>query len=403
MSQIATCGSLPGEKEMKGLAVTISVILVLSVATLAQTTAFNYQGRLTEGGNPANGAFQMQFKLFDSLGGAGQVGSTLNDVPVTATQGTFAVKLDFGANALSGANRWLEISVRHNSGESYTTLAPREQIASSPYAVRTLSAASADNALQLGGIAASEYVTTTNGGSSFIRNGTIQQTGNLNISGKGTFSDSVLVGNSISNFGFKMYVVSDDGEAIFGQTKGVGRAIYGASSSGYAGFFQGQMYMSGNVGIDTSNPQRLLHVNGRARIGVIPPEPSAASVCFNASGDLLQCGGSSMRWKTNVTQFAAGLDIIRRLRPINFNWKDSGQPDIGLGAEEVAGLAPELTFKNQDGEVTGVKYERLNMLLINAVKELELKIERQQATIDSLRALVCPNAPNSRRCKEVPK
>ncbi len=59
----------------------------LALPLNAQTTAFNYQGRLTEAGNPANGAFQMQFKLFDSLSGAGQVGSTISDVPVTVSQG----------------------------------------------------------------------------------------------------------------------------------------------------------------------------------------------------------------------------------------------------------------------------------------------------------------------------
>ena len=110
----------------------------------AQTTAFNYQGSLKDGGTAANGSFQMQFKLFDSVGGAGQIGSTITDIPVTVTAGIFSVKLDFGSNALSGAGRWLEIAVRHNSGESYTTLSPREQVASSPYSVRTLSAASAD-------------------------------------------------------------------------------------------------------------------------------------------------------------------------------------------------------------------------------------------------------------------
>src|SRR5215204_5677654 len=128
-------------------------------AISAQTTVFNYQGKLSDSGAAANGTFQMQFKLFDSLAGGGQIGATLADVPVTATNGVFSVKLDFGANALSGANRWLEIDVRRNAGESYTTLSPREQIASSPYAVRTLSAATADNALQLGGVPASEYVT----------------------------------------------------------------------------------------------------------------------------------------------------------------------------------------------------------------------------------------------------
>jgi hypothetical protein len=122
----------------------LGTILMLSAAAWMQTTVFVYQGRLNDGGNAANGSFQMQFKLFDSLGGAGQIGSTITDVPVMVNQGVFSVKLDFGSNALSGANRWLEIAVRHNSNESYTTLAPREQIASSPYSVRTLSAASAD-------------------------------------------------------------------------------------------------------------------------------------------------------------------------------------------------------------------------------------------------------------------
>jgi hypothetical protein len=142
-----------------------------------QTTAFNYQGRLTDGGSPANGSFQMRFRLFDALAAGNQIGSTINDVPVTVTQGVFSVKLDFGANALNGANRWIEIAVRQNSGEGYTTLSPREQVASAPYAVRTLSAATADtatnaitaatatNALNLGGVPAVSYLQTDGNGS----------------------------------------------------------------------------------------------------------------------------------------------------------------------------------------------------------------------------------------------
>ncbi|MDM7923067.1 MAG: hypothetical protein QUS14_12275, partial [Pyrinomonadaceae bacterium] len=110
---------------------------LISVNALGQTTAFKYQGSLTDTGSPANGSFQMQFKLFDAVSNGTQVGSTLTDVPVTATNGVFTVTLDFGSAALSGANRWLEISVRRNSGESYVTLSPREPITSSPYSVRT--------------------------------------------------------------------------------------------------------------------------------------------------------------------------------------------------------------------------------------------------------------------------
>src|SRR5262249_20345834 len=60
---------------------------------------------------------------------------------------------------------------------------------------------------------------------------------------------------------------------------------------------------TGAVGINTSDPQRLLDVAGRARIGSIPSEPSTGQVCFNVAGDLLQCGASSLKWKTNVAPF----------------------------------------------------------------------------------------------------
>ena len=138
----------------------------------------------------------------------------------------------------------------------------------------------------------------------------------------------------------------------------------------------------------TATPVRTLTVNGRARIGSIPLELSSAHVCFNPQGDLVQCGLSSLRFKTNVQQFLGGLDIIRRLRPISFNWKEGGLPDIGLGAEEVAKVAPSFTFTNDKGEVTGVRYERLDLLLINAVKEQQQQLEQQRQQIAQLQGQV---------------
>ena len=209
------------------------LVLTLSQILNSQTTAFNYQGRLTDAGSPATGAFQMQFKLFDSLGGPTQIGPTISDVPVTVTAGNFSVKLDFGSSALSGANRWLEIAIRRNSGESYTTLSPREQIASSPYAVRTLSAASADtatnattatNALNLGGVAANQYVQTSDprlsdsriplpGSANYIQNSLGQQaSSNFNISGNGTMG-SLNLGGAATYSGIAAPAVSPNGQA----------------------------------------------------------------------------------------------------------------------------------------------------------------------------------------------
>ena len=168
----------------------------------------------------------------------------------------------------------------------------------------------------------------------------------------------------------------------------------------------GNTNLIGNVGINTTDMTRTLTVAGRARISNIPQEASGASVCFNVNGDLLQCGASSLKWKTNVRSFRSGLDIIQQLRPISFNWKEDGRPDIGLGAEEVAKVAPSLTFTDDKGEVTGVKYERLSMLLINAIKEQQAIIEHQQSQLErqdkqisGLKKLVCRSRRRAAVCK----
>jgi hypothetical protein len=179
----------------------LTFVLAASHAQLnGQSTAFNYQGRLTDGGNPANGAFLLQFKLFDALSGGSQIGSTLNDVAVTAANGTFSARLDFGTAPLSGANRWLEIAVRRNGSEAYTTLSPREQIGSSPYSIRTLSAAMADDSQKLGGVNASDYVTAASGGTNFIRNqSTPQPSSSFNITGNGVIAGGLGIGLAAAN------------------------------------------------------------------------------------------------------------------------------------------------------------------------------------------------------------
>ena len=175
----------------------LALLLGLAIASAAQTTAFNYQGKLTDAGAAVQATYQMQFRLFDAVAGGSQIGATVENAAVSVEQGVFSVRLDFGAGAFSGADRYLEIAVRRNANESYTTLSPRQQIASSPYSIRTISAQTADVALdaqKLGGVAASEYVTNTNVGSSFIRNSTTPQTANFNISGNALVGGLVGLG-----------------------------------------------------------------------------------------------------------------------------------------------------------------------------------------------------------------
>jgi hypothetical protein len=123
----------------------LAIMFLATSAALAQTTGFTYQGRLTDGGTSANGNYDLQFALFDSLSGGTQVGSTQTLNTVAVNNGVFTVSLDFGANAFPGASRFLEISARPAGSGSFTLLSPRQPITSTPYAVRSLNATSADN------------------------------------------------------------------------------------------------------------------------------------------------------------------------------------------------------------------------------------------------------------------
>jgi hypothetical protein len=171
-------------------------VLVLMIAftaqvVFAQSNSFTYQGRLIEGGPPANGNYDLQFALWDSASGGSQVGSNLIVNSVAVSNGVFALTLDFGANSFPGVS----------------------QVTSTPYAVRSASAASADNATnatnattatnatQLGGVAASQYGQTndsrltdprsrTAGSPNYIQNAS------FNISANGT-AGGTLLGNVV--------------------------------------------------------------------------------------------------------------------------------------------------------------------------------------------------------------
>lgn len=183
------------------------LLLFTSVTALGQSSVFSYQGRLTDNGNPADGLFDMQFKLFNTatVGTGTQFGTTISQT-LQVTNGAFSVQLDFGAcpACFDGAARFLEIGLRPTGSPAhYTLLGPRQPIASAPYAVRSLAAAAADSLsvacvncvtssqiqnVQGGQVNGAIPVASVPAGSAnYIQNATIQQAGsNFNISGNGT-------------------------------------------------------------------------------------------------------------------------------------------------------------------------------------------------------------------------
>ncbi len=133
----------------------LAALCFFSVAApaFAQGSAFTYQGKLTDGGTPATGAYDFRFILYNADAGGSQVGTTLTADDVVVTAGAFTVVLDFGPNIFDGQARWLELAVRQGASTGiYTVLSPRQPVTPAPYAIFAAKAGSVAN----GGITAAQ-------------------------------------------------------------------------------------------------------------------------------------------------------------------------------------------------------------------------------------------------------
>jgi len=115
---------------------TLALLAALAGPSLAAPlgTAFTYQGRLMDGAGPANGLYEFQFGLYDAATNGNLVGTPVSVAPALVSNGLFQVTLDLGANAFTGAKRWLEITVNlYGSDMIPVTLSPRQPVTGTPY------------------------------------------------------------------------------------------------------------------------------------------------------------------------------------------------------------------------------------------------------------------------------
>jgi hypothetical protein len=98
---------------------------------------------------------------------------------------------------------------------------------------------------------------------------------------------------------------------------------------------------------------------------------------------------SSRRWKTNIHTLHGALGKVEQLRAVSYDLKANGKHEIGVIAEEVGAVVPEVVTWDKNGkDADGVDYSRLTALLIEATKEQQALIHRQQQEITRLRSQV---------------
>ena len=152
----------------------------------------------------------------------------------------------------------------------------------------------------------------------------------------------------------------------------------------------------GNLGVaDESNTIRIGDEgHGATYIGGIAGQTvgSGGSTCYVDNAGKLGVFLSARRFKTDIADMAAASEAILALHPVTFHYKPdldkTGIPQFGLVAEEVAKVNPDLVTHDAKGDISTVRYEAVNVMLLNEFLKEHSTVEEQHVRITELNSRV---------------
>jgi hypothetical protein len=210
-----------------------------------------------------------------------------------------------------------------------------------------------------------------------------------------------------NNHGIFGATFSSDHAGVFGRNNGLGgTGVCGEHAGRWGIGIHGLATSWESVGvcgqaldddIDYPNIGGFFEAAGGRGIGVHSLASGSGSKGFESSGrayDFCAMGpgvdygtSSSIRWKSSIRAIDNPLGKILQLRGVYFDWDDEhgGQHDVGMIAEEVGEVIPEIVGYEQNGkDATGMDYGKLTPLLTEAVKELKGENDRLKERVEAL-------------------
>ncbi len=197
-------------------------------------------------------------------------------------------------------------------------------------------------------------------------------------------SSNILIGDNVGTLlstGSNNILIGQEVRAQSGTTSNqlnIGNLLYGT------GLGTSITLGTGNIGIGSTAPGQKLDVVGSARFSAVGSGAYASDLNLTADGTLTT-SASDVRLKENLVELGDSevLSKILLLKPYTFNWIDGGRGDIGLIAQDVAEVFPEIIFTNKNDGYMGVNYSRLPSLLVSAIQEqqdliADLSVETQK-------------------------
>jgi hypothetical protein len=137
-------------------------------------------------------------------------------------------------------------------------------------------------------------------------------------------------------------------------------------------------------------------VNDSCYVGNIWTQPGGSQAVYVNSDGKLGAQVSSRRFKEDIHPMEETSATLYQLKPVTFRYKkeiDRGSTQqLGLVAEEVAVVNPDLVIRDKEGKPYSVRYDQVNAMLLNeflkehrAFVEGQLKVSNQQREIDALK------------------
>jgi hypothetical protein len=182
---------------------------------------------------------------------------------------------------------------------------------------------------------------------------------------------SIGIGTTTPNRLLHLYSLGDNAEIDIQSVEGKDNhwGIFSDHNDNSLKFWQGSdrltILANGKVGIGTVNPLEELEVNG-----------NVMATAFLYSSD--------KQLKTNIKELDNSLEKILQLNGVSFNWKENGKESIGLIAQDVEKVYPELVKTSSYTGLKSLEYGNLVAPLIEAIKEQQKKIDDMEKKINTL-------------------
>ena len=178
-------------------------------------------------------------------------------------------------------------------------------------------------------------------------------------------SGSGLDSDTVDGYQASQFLRSDTSDTI------AGNLTVGAGTNSY-------IHM-----VDTDHGQRSIHCNSN-NIGFLTQTSAWGAYCDD-SGNWTAVGNvtaySDARLKTDIHTINDALSICGKLRGVSYKWIKDGKPSIGVIAQEIEEVLPEVVLTQQvldstgEKEVKSVDYGKIVGVLINAINELKAEVD----------------------------